>query len=129
MTWRGFRRLTGQPARPKYGNTKTTVAGLVFDSKWEAQHWQQLQLRAAAGEIRNLQRQQRIPIVINGLKVCTFIADFTYEERTLGEWRRVVADCKSEPTRTERSYRLKKKLLHAVNGIDVLEVIKPRRRS
>lgn len=130
-----FRKLTKQPATQKYSNKKTVVAGLTFDSKWEAQHWIELRLLESAGQIRNLQRQVRIPVVINGTKVCTFIADFTYDARQdrssliAGDyvWKPVVSDCKSEITRREPYYRLKKKLLKVVNGIDILEVVKPRR--
>lgn len=132
-----FGKLLGTPARSKYGNKKTTVAGEVFDSKWEAEHWVELRLRQSAGEIRELKRQQRIPVVINGIKVCTFIADFTYDERvplatlwgTDAAWKAVVADCKSDITRKEPYYRLKKKLLKVVNGIDIIEVLKRKRSA
>lgn len=131
-----FRKLTKQSAPQKYGNRKTVVAGEAFDSAWEAQHWTELRQLESAGQIRNLKRQVRIPVVINGTKVCTFIADFTYEERQPREaiwgedfvWKSVVADCKSEITRKEPYYRLKKRLLKTVNDIEILEVVKPRKR-
>lgn len=136
FTKRQFRRLTNQPAESKWGNKKTVVAGLKFDSKWESQHWVELRLRESAGEIKNLQRQVRIPVVINGVKVTTFIADFTYDEREARDalwagdyvWKPIVSDCKSEATRLEPYYRLKKKLLRIVNGIDIREVVKPQSR-
>ena len=68
-----------------------------------------------AGEIRNLERQVRFPIIVNGVKVCTYIADFTYEE--LGGV--VVEDVKSEFTQKDALFRLKAKLLRVVLGIDI----------
>ena len=56
--------------------------------------------------------------MINGVKVCTYIADFTYEE--LGGV--VVEDVKSEFTRKDPVYRLKNKLMKACHGIDIREV-------
>ena len=115
--------------RPKYGNRKTVVAGLTFDSAWEAEYWGTLRLLEMAGEIQELARQVRIPIWVNGVKVATFIADFTYEERTPQGWSAVVADCKSAHTRTEPYYRLKKRLLKAAHHIDIREVLRERRRG
>jgi hypothetical protein len=112
--------------RAKYGNKKKIVGGLVFDSTFEAQYYQELCLRVHAGDIRALQRQVPFPIVVNGFKICQFTADFVYEARigTSDQWRRVVADCKSPATRLERGYRLVKKLMSAVHGITIEEVLK-----
>ena len=71
-----------------------------------------------AGEIRNLERQVRFPIVVNGVKVCTYIADHVYDEMA----GRVVEDVKSEFTRKDPVYRLKNKLMKACHGIDIREV-------
>lgn len=98
----------------KYGNRRTEVDGVTFDSKAEAARWQQLQLLQRAGEIRNLQRQVSYPIVVNGVKVCIYRADFVYED----ECGQVVEDVKGMKTPT---YNLKKKLMKAVHGIDILE--------
>ena len=101
--------------RPKYGNRKVTVGDITFDSAKDAKRWGELQSMVKAGEIRNLERQVRFPIVVNGVKVCTYIADFTYEE--LGGV--VVEDVKSEFTRKDPLFRLKSKLLKATTGIDI----------
>ena len=101
--------------RPKYGNRKVTVGDITFDSAKEAKRWGELQFMVKAGEIRNLQRQVRFPIVVNGVKVCSYIADFTYEE--LGGV--VVEDVKSEFTRKDPLFRLKSKLLKTTTGIDI----------
>ena len=101
--------------RPKYGNRKVKIGDLTFDSAKEAKRWGELQFMVKAGEIKNLQRQVRFPIVVNGVKVCSYIADFTYEE--LGGV--VVEDVKSEFTRKDPLFRLKSKLLKATTGIDI----------
>ncbi len=68
--------------------------------------------------IRNLELQPRFPLIVNGTKVCTYIADFTYFERT----GRVIEDVKSKPTKTP-VYRLKIKLFRALDpGIDHREI-------
>ncbi len=87
----------------------------MFDSAKEAKRWGELQFMVKAGEIRNLERQVRFPIIVNGVKVCTYIADFTYEE--LGGV--VVEDVKSEFTRKDPLFRLKSKLLKPTTGIDI----------
>lgn len=48
--------------RPKYGNTRITYQGLVFDSKHELEQWKAFQLQQAAGIIRAVIRQVSIPL-------------------------------------------------------------------
>jgi hypothetical protein len=60
------------------------------------------------GEIRDLELQPRFPIVINGKKVCTYIADFAYRDGQSGN--KHVEDSKGYRTDL---YRLKKKLVEA----------------
>lgn len=73
---------------------------------------------AAAGVISGLRRQVRIPIIVNGVRVCSYVADAVYVEGG----RRVVEDTKSPMTRRLPVYRLKRKLLAALHGIDIREV-------
>jgi hypothetical protein len=105
--------------RPKYGNRKVTDAsGAVHDSSKEYRRWQVLELRERAGEIRSLRRQVPYALVVNGVLVCQYVADFDYIE---GE-ARIVEDCKSEPTRKLAAFRIKAKLMAAIHGIQVREV-------
>jgi hypothetical protein len=71
-----------------------------------------------AGRISFLRRQVGIPIVVKGIRVCSFVADFVY----VMNGRRIVEDVKSKYTRTLPVYRLKKKLLAAL-GIEITEVV------
>lgn len=106
-------------SRNKFANKKTVVDGMVFDSKKEAERWRQLALMEAAGEINDLQTQVRFPFVVNGQRVCSYVADFMYyDTRTL---KRVVEDVKSPPTRKNPTYRLKFKLFRALYGFEITE--------
>ena len=105
----------------KYGNIKTTVGGITFDSKLEAKRWTELCLLERAGVIANLERQVVFPIVINGAKVCAMKPDFCY---TNSHGVKVVEDTKSVATAKNAVYRLKKKLIKAVYDVDIIEIFR-----
>lgn len=107
----------------KYGNKKTLVDGIWFDSKKEAARYQDLKLLQAAKIIRNLMVQQVFElapsIIINGRKrpPLRYKADFTYfDDRQGGGF--VVEDVKG--FRTE-GYRIKRHLMKTEHDIEVLE--------
>jgi len=115
-------------ARNKYGNKKTVVDGIVFDSKKEANRYCELKLLEKAGEIRDLKRQVKFVLIpaISEYRGCgqravcvqkavTYIADFVYKEN--GE--EIVEDVKGMKTEV---YKLKKKLLRWRYGITIREV-------
>ena len=102
----------------KYKNVKTTVDGIAFDSQKEARRYADLKLMHRAGAITDLTLQPKFDIVINGQKVCSYIADFSYVENGVT----VVEDVKSEMTRKLPTYRLKKNLMKAVHSIEVREI-------
>jgi len=105
----------------KYGNIKTTVNGVVFDSKLEAKRWKELRLLEHAGEISNLERQVLFPLIVNDVKVATMRPDFAYTDKN---GARIIEDTKSVATAKNRVYRLKKKLLKAIYGIEIVEVFR-----
>ncbi len=98
----------------KYNNVKCTYNGIKFDSQGERDRYKVLELREKAGDIFGLECQVKYPIVINGVKVCNYIADFTYLDQ---EGKLIVEDFKGVITGL---FTLKKKLMKAVNGIDIL---------
>ena len=102
----------------KYLNKKTTVGDITFDSLKEANRWAQLQLLQRAGDIANLQRQVRYPLIINGKRVCSLVADFAYER----DGKLIVEDTKSDFTRKLPVWRIKSKLFDAVHGFPIIEV-------
>lgn len=107
----------------KYGNKKTEVDGITFDSVREARRWQELKLLERAGEIKDLARQ--VPYVLipsqkdeNGKTIereVKYIADFVYEENG----KTVVEDTKGFRT---KDYILKRKLLLYNYGLRIKEV-------
>jgi hypothetical protein len=84
-----------------------------FDSRAEMSRAADLQIAFKQGTIANLQRQVRYRIDVNGEHICDYIADFVYTHWQYGE---VVEDVKGHST---ADFRLKKKLMKAVLGIDV----------
>lgn len=104
------------PTRRKYGNRKTVVDGIAFDSAKEARRYSQLKLLEKAGEIRGLKLQQRFPLKVFGKLICTYVADFVYQEK---DGSTVVEDAKGYRT---REYITKAKLFHAVVGFPIREV-------
>lgn len=100
----------------KYNAIRTTVDGITFDSKAEAARYSELKLLQAAGEIYGLALQPTFPLVVNGVKVATYIADFEYFAAGA---RRVIEDVKGVKTPL---YRLKKKLVKVIHGVEVVEV-------
>lgn len=101
--------------RSKYGNKKTTIDGIVFDSKKEAKRYCELKILERAKQISKLELQRPFNIEVNGAKVCKYVCDFYYLNT---DGVPVIEDCKGFKTAT---YRLKKKLMRAVYEIEILE--------
>lgn len=100
--------------RNKYGNIKTTVDGTTFHSKKEAERYRVLRQEVEDGVIHSLRLQPSFTIRVNGHLICRYIADFEY----VRDGATVVEDVKGRITDV---YRLKKKLVRAVLGIEILE--------
>ena len=105
-----------EPAkRQKYGNTKTTIDGKTFDSLHEAAVYKELLIRWKAGEIRSVACQ--VPFLLpGGVK---YIADFAVMEN---DGTYTVMDAKSEATRKDKVYRMKKRQMRECLGIEIQEV-------
>ncbi len=108
--------VTAPTKTRKYRNQPVTVDGIRYDSKKEARHGQRLAAMERDGLIFELRRQVRFPIKVGGVLICTYVADFEFRD---SERRRVVQDVKGVRTDV---YKLKKKLMLAVHGIEVIEV-------
>lgn len=124
--------------RSKYGNRKTVVDGITFDSQKEAQRYRELLLLERAGKISYLDRQTKFTLIPaqrepstetykRGCnkgkpkpgklleKECSYIADFAYFQ----DDKYVVEDTKG--VRTE-AYKIKRKLMLERYGIQIREV-------
>lgn len=108
--------------RHKYGARASVVLGRAFESGAEGGRYQQLVCLEQAGQIRDLRTQPEFLIFVNGVYVCKYVADFAYRDQSD---QLVVEDVKSPKTRTLRGYRIKVKLLRAVFGLEVVEVMAP----
>ena len=116
MTAADFLAQTRAPKASKYGNKRTVLDGITFDSQGEADHYAMLKLREKAGEISQLERQKPFPIVAGGAgTLCAvYKADFAYFDHVLG--RGCVVDFKGVETDV---FKLKKKLVEAIYGVEV----------
>ena len=95
--------------RNKYGAKKAVIDGITFASQKEAHRYIELKMLLKANRISNLELQVKFPLEVNGKKVCTYIADFTYYE---SPHLNVVEDVKGMRTRI---FNLKWKLLQALH--------------
>jgi hypothetical protein len=102
--------------RNKYGNRKVEFDGHLFDSLKELRRYKELRLLEKAKRISQLELQPKFALEVNGVSVCTYVADFHYWDHDTSRW--VVEDSKGVRTPV---YRLKKKLMKACLGIDILE--------
>lgn len=107
----------------KYHAVNETYNGVVYDSKKEARYARLLDtLRGATDpkeRVASWERQVPYVLSVNGRTICKYIADFVV---TFEDGHVEVQDVKSAHTRKLPVYRLKKKLMFAVHGIEIVEV-------
>jgi hypothetical protein len=92
---------------------------IVFDSGWEMRRWTELLLLLRAGEIYDIRRQVRYPLVNDEATGFTldYIADFVYMEKRTE--KKVVEDVKGFVSKT---YEQKRKLMLKVWKIEIKEI-------
>ena len=103
--------------KSKYRALKTVVGDKRFDSKKEAATYVKRRLQEQQGEIQDLRLQAEYRLEVNGELICKYKADFVYVENN----ELVVEDVKSDITRKLPVYRIKKKLMKAIYGIEIRE--------
>lgn len=96
----------------KYKNVRVKEDGITFDSKAEAKRYKQLKLMQMMGQICDLKVHPRYPIVVNDVKVCTYVGDFEYRDHRGTH----VEDVKGVKTSV---FKLKAKLMKVVKNVDV----------
>ena len=119
-------------SKNKYFAKSTTVNGKRFDSKKEAERWQELTLLERAHVIQDLQRQKKFVLVpaqydTSGKKKkllereVSYYADFFYREVESGKI--VVEDVKGyKEGQAYALYKIKRKLMLHVYGIRIKEI-------
>ena len=103
-----------KPKRNKYGNVKTARYGRVFDSKHEADVCDELMILVRAGEINAFSMQVEF-LLPGGVK---YVADFVTMNL---DGTYTVIDAKSEATRKDKTYRLKRRLMKECLGLEIDE--------
>lgn len=111
--------------RSKYGNKKTVVDGITFDSKKEAVRYCELKRLERGKAISNLRLQVKYLLIptqygTNGKvihRATSYYADFVYIDNRTGE--EIVEDAKGHRTEV---YKMKKKLMFEKYGIRIREV-------
>jgi len=106
-----------EPKRNKFHAKKTEVDGITFYSKREATRYQDLRAMQQHGLISDLVLQPRFPLIVNDVKVGTYIADFQYVE----DGKKIIEDVKAPHLRKHMYYRLKNRLMRAIYGIEIRE--------
>ena len=100
--------------RGKYNNVRTQIGSQRFDSRREAERYLELAQAQREGRIEGLRCQVPYDLVVNGYKVCRYVADFEYYENG----QKITEDVKGCRT---REYSIKRKLMKAVFGITIRE--------
>jgi hypothetical protein len=102
----------------KWRHKPVVVDGVHLDSQAEGNRYAELLILQRAGEVTDLRVHPRYSMIVNGRYVGDYIADFEYRD---GAGQRVVEDVKSPVSRTP-VYRLKRKLVDAIFGINIVEI-------
>lgn len=109
----------------KYGNVKCELDGIMFDSKKERQRYAELLMMSKAGVIKELELQKSFTLQPafrdkHGHKhqPIRYVADFVYIDE---QGNQVIEDVKSEGTRKNQLYRLKKKMM-LYHGWEIKEI-------
>lgn len=113
----GVKHIVDERAAPKpskYRSKRCEIDGIPFQSLKEGRRYVELKNMQQAGQIGGLTMQCPIECIVNDVLVCTYIADFAYVAR--GET--IFEDVKGMRTDI---YRLKRKLVKACTGIEILE--------
>ena len=97
----------------KYKNGKVEIHGIRFDSAVQGERYKILKAKEQGGLIKNLELQKTYPLLVNGLKICDYRADFVYE---VGG-KTIVEDVKGM---LMTPFKFKYKLMFACYGIKIL---------
>ncbi|CAD7023238.1 hypothetical protein REJC140_00139 [Pseudorhizobium endolithicum] len=106
-------------AKPKRGNKfgaqRTTLDGITFDSKREAEVYGDLKLLEKDGRISGFERQRKFNLIVNGEIIGSYRADFAFIDHDQDGRLRCV-DVKGCVT---REFKRTQKIIKAIYGIDV----------
>ena len=114
------------PKKPTTCTTCGFVEFYYFASKFEAKRYGELQLQEKIGHITELRTQITYPLKVNGVDICKYIADFQYKDIA---GNLIVEDTKGSEKAVTDVFKLKRKLMGAIHGIDVKPVYQSSKRK
>ena len=104
----------------KYFAIKQEYKGLKFASKKELDRYLELEILEKNKYIANLETHPKFDLMVNGIKIGRYTADFRYLDQSGVS---IVEDVKSKATKT-RDYMLRKKILATYNPpIHIKEIL------
>ena len=113
-----YRNLSAIP-KNKYNAKRTTLDGITFASKAEANYYAGLKLREKAGEVAGVELQRRFALLgPDGALISVYVADFCFWDHVADRFRCI--DVKGIET---PAFKMKRKMMKSFLQIDV-EVIK-----
>lgn len=126
----GYKQLLAEKSsqkESKYKNKRKKVAHIVdgkekiinFDSTKEANYYEIYENKKRNGKILDFKYHQAYKFIMNGVKICSYEADFVL---THLDGSVEVVDVKSSFTRGMPVYSIKKKLMKAFYNIEIQEV-------
>jgi hypothetical protein len=101
--------------KSKYNAIPVVIDGRRFASRREGARYIALQALEREGVIRDLECQPRYSIAFDGVKICTYVADFRYVQ----DGKTIVEDVKGVRTSV---YKLKSKLMLALHKVAITEI-------
>lgn len=99
----------------KMGNKFVVIDGIKFRSRKEAGYYCRLKLRVKAGLVTRFERQVRLPVFVNGIKILTYFCDFV---EYLSDGSVHYVDVKGFRTDV---YKIKKRAVEAYYSIKIIE--------
>lgn len=126
MTPDEYKALITKKKRNKFNAKTTTIDGITFDSKAEAERYADLKLLVRTGRIMELVIHPTFTILINNKLICNVELDFTYLDKDYGIY--VYEDVKGGKATNTPMSKLKRKMLEAYKSITVTIVNTPKRR-
>ena len=122
-----LQQMSAKPSK-KFHNNPTTSHDIHFDSKKEANRYEELMTLLRMGKIRKLRLQPQYTLQESYMtpegervRAIRYVADFSYEKPVGDTWTTVVEDVKSKATKTPQ-YKLKKKLMQERYNISITEI-------
>lgn len=125
MTAQQYREMMEQSQTPsKYGNRKTVIDNIRFDSEKESERYAELKMMEKAGVISDIELQKPFELQPafydsegNKHQAIKYVADFVYMQ----DGEQVIEDVKSDGTRKNKVYQLKKKMM-LYQGLKIKEI-------